>query len=136
MIQRSWGYATAVFHRLRHLHVVDLAVLLGVVGGLWGLFSLGREWTGALRPTVDINLDNPLLLFEYTFYSLCRGLIAYAISLHCGWSGRRSVTFRCVAAWVARRCHDFIDAILDTGVQRTKPKRRRAQARLPYSLAQ
>lgn len=81
MIQRSWGHATAFFHRLRYLHVVDLAVLLGVVGGLWGLFSLGREWTDALRPTVDINLDNPLLLFEYTFYSLCRGLIAYAISL-------------------------------------------------------
>ncbi len=81
MIQRSWGHATAVFHRLRHLHVVDLAVLLGVVGGLWGLFSLGREWTGAHRPTVDIKLDNPLLLFEYTFYSLCRGLIAYALSL-------------------------------------------------------
>src|SRR5262245_25887398 len=81
MIQRSWGHATAFFHRLRYLRVVDLAVLLGVVGGLWGLFSLGREWTAAHRPTVEINLDNPLLLFEYTFYSLCRGLIAYVISL-------------------------------------------------------
>src|SRR5262245_33500635 len=81
MIQRSWGHATAFFHRLRYLRLVDLAVLLGVVGGLWGLFSLGREWTAEHRPTVEINLDNPLLLFEYTFYSLCRGLIAYVISL-------------------------------------------------------
>lgn len=81
MIQRVWGHATALHHQLRHLRIVDVALLLGVVGGLWGLFSLSRTWTTALRPAIAINLDNPLLLFEYTFYSLCRGLIAYVISL-------------------------------------------------------
>jgi NitT/TauT family transport system permease protein len=81
MIQRSWGYATALFHRLTRLHVVDVAVLVGVLGALAGLYGLAREWTAPHRPTVQIDLDNPLRLVEYTFYSLCRGLIAYVFSL-------------------------------------------------------
>jgi NitT/TauT family transport system permease protein len=81
MIQRSWGYASALFHRFTRLHVVDVAVLIGVLGAFAGFYGLAREWTAPHRLTVSIDLDNPFRLLEYTFYSLCRGLIAYALSL-------------------------------------------------------
>ena len=81
MIARSWGHASALFHRLSRLRAVDLAVLLGVVGMFAGLLGLAREWAAPDHHAAAIDLDSPWLLVECTFYSLCRGLIAYAFSL-------------------------------------------------------
>ncbi len=81
MLHRSWGYATALLHPFARLRWVDAALILAVVGAFIGLLGLGRQWTTPLRAAVEIDLDNPLRLLEYTFYSLCRGLIAYVFSL-------------------------------------------------------
>src|SRR5260370_14301482 len=42
--------------------------------------SLASDWTGPSRPAVDIDLSLSALPL-YTFYSLCRGLLAYVLSL-------------------------------------------------------
>jgi NitT/TauT family transport system permease protein len=81
IFRTTWGHASALFDTSRRLRVVDLILVLGVVGLIFGLVSLGREWTGHLRPAVHIDLDDPWALPLFTFYSLSRGLIAYAISL-------------------------------------------------------
>src|SRR5262249_45624211 len=46
---------------------------------IFGFISLAGEWR-TLRPAVHIDLS-PRALPLYVFYSLCRGLIAYALSL-------------------------------------------------------
>jgi NitT/TauT family transport system permease protein len=60
--------------------LVDLCIVVGLSGLLYGLTKVGGEWTGHLRPTVDIDLS-PLSLPRYTFFSLSRGLFAYVLSL-------------------------------------------------------
>lgn len=59
---------------------VDLVLLGAVVGLVFGILSLGGEWTHRLRPSVDIQLS-PWALPRYAFFSLSRGLIAYGFSL-------------------------------------------------------
>lgn len=78
--RRTWGQGLALRFRPR-FHWVDLAIVLCLAGLFFGLLDLAREWTGTLRPTVDINLDDPWSLPKYTFYSLMRGLTAYVLSL-------------------------------------------------------
>ncbi len=58
----------------------DLILLGGLAGLALGAFSLGGEWSHQMRPAVRIDLS-PWALPRYTFYSLSRGLIAYAFSL-------------------------------------------------------
>jgi NitT/TauT family transport system permease protein len=58
---------------------VDLAILVAGCGILFGLVSVGREWTGIHRPAIQIDLS-PRALPLYTFFSLVRGLAAYALS--------------------------------------------------------
>jgi NitT/TauT family transport system permease protein len=70
-----------LFLRPRLLHWVDLLVLLGLAGIVFGLARLAGQWAGELGPSVAIDLDHPWALPLYTFYSLCRGLFAYAVSL-------------------------------------------------------
>ncbi len=77
---RVLGGATALLHRTRRLGWVDLAIVIGLAGLLYGLIGLSAEWTGAPRPTVAIDLS-PWTLPRYTFFSLTRGLLAYLISL-------------------------------------------------------
>jgi NitT/TauT family transport system permease protein len=60
---------------------IDLVVLAGGVGLIIGLADLGRTWTGELQPTFTIELNDPWVLLRCTFFSLCRGLLAYVISL-------------------------------------------------------
>jgi NitT/TauT family transport system permease protein len=79
-LQRIWGEATALFDRSRKVGWVDLLVVVGLVGLLYGLIDLAREWTGAHRPSVEIDLS-PWALPHYTFFSLARGLLAYLLSL-------------------------------------------------------
>ena len=57
-----------------------MLLMLGVVGLLFGLVTLSREWSGPLRPAAHIDLSYRALP-RYAFFSLSRGLIAYALSL-------------------------------------------------------
>jgi len=59
---------------------VDLAIVVALAGLLFGVLQLGREWSGAARPAIVIDLS-PWALPRYTFYSLSRGLLAYVLSL-------------------------------------------------------
>ncbi|HYM60671.1 MAG TPA: ABC transporter permease subunit [Thermoanaerobaculia bacterium] len=74
-----WGEATAFLERFRRIGVSDFVLLAGFVGLVFGLFSLAGEWR-TLRPAVHIDLS-PSALPVYVFYSLSRGLLAYALSL-------------------------------------------------------
>src|SRR5262249_28649526 len=78
--QWIWGQATALLHRTRKARWIDLLVVLALVGLFFGLITLAREWGGAHREKAEIRLE-PVYLPLYTFYSLSRGLIAYALSL-------------------------------------------------------
>ena len=75
----AWGEATAFFERFRRVLWIDALLLAGVTGIVFGLASLAGEWR-TLRPAVHIDLALSALP-AYTFYSLTRGLIAYAFSL-------------------------------------------------------
>jgi NitT/TauT family transport system permease protein len=75
-----WGEAIALFDRARKVGWVDLLVVVGLAGILFGLIHLGQQWTGPHRASVEIDLS-PRALPLYTFYSLCRGLAAYLLSL-------------------------------------------------------
>jgi len=79
-LRRIWGEATALLDRSRKVGWVDLLVVVGLAGLLFGLIDVGREWTGEHRPSIEIDLS-PWVLPRYTFFSLSRGLIAYLISL-------------------------------------------------------
>ncbi|AGC42289.1 ABC-type anion transport protein [Myxococcus stipitatus DSM 14675] len=76
----TWGESNATLARGRRFSFVDVLVIAGLAGALFGGLHAAHEWTGALRPSVDIDLS-PRALPEYTFLSMSRGLIAYALSL-------------------------------------------------------
>ncbi|WP_306591654.1 ABC transporter permease subunit [Geothrix sp. 21YS21S-4] len=75
-----WGQATALMYPIKRRRWVDLLVLLTGCAILYGLVVMGRQWTGVHRPLVEISLS-PWALPKYTFFSMMRGLVAYAISL-------------------------------------------------------
>jgi len=77
--KEAWGHATAFLVRFRRLGWFDFILLAGLVGAVFGLFSLAGEWR-AFHPAVHIDLS-PSALPVYAFYSLSRGLIAYVCSL-------------------------------------------------------
>ncbi len=79
-IKSIWGEANAFLDRSRRFGVVDLLVVAGFMGMLAAMLGVAREWTGELRPTVEIDLS-PRALPLYTLYSLSRGLLAYVLSL-------------------------------------------------------
>ena len=70
----------ALLDRSRKFGWVDLLVVVGLAGCLFGLVDLAREWRGVMRPTIAISLS-PWALPQYTFFSLTRGLLAYTLSL-------------------------------------------------------
>ena len=74
-----WGEATAFLERFRRTGWIDVVLLVGVTGIVFGMASLAGEWR-TLRPAVHIDLGLSALP-KYTFYSLTRGLIAYVLSL-------------------------------------------------------
>src|SRR5512140_2090279 len=78
--EKLWGHAVAFLDRSRRLRSVDLLVVAGIVGLVFAGTHIARQWTGATRPTVEIDLS-PLALPRYALFSLSRGLIAYACSL-------------------------------------------------------
>jgi NitT/TauT family transport system permease protein len=79
-LRRVWGEANALLDRTRRAGWTDLLLVAGLAGLLVGLMQLAQEWTGEHRPAVEIDLS-PWALPRYTFFSLSRGLVAYAISL-------------------------------------------------------
>ena len=74
----TWGEATAFLERVG-ARWLDFVLLLGLIGVIVGMVSLAGEWR-TLRPQVQIDLS-PTALPLYAFYSLSRGLLAYALSL-------------------------------------------------------
>jgi NitT/TauT family transport system permease protein len=75
-----WGQANTLFLPFKRRRWVDLLVIVTGAAILYGLVMMGRQWTGVHRPLVEIDLS-PWALPKYTFFSMMRGLIAYAISL-------------------------------------------------------
>ncbi|WP_291270954.1 ABC transporter permease subunit [Geothrix sp.] len=80
LLDTVWGQAAALMYPIKRRRWVDLLVLLAGCAILYGLVIMGRQWTGAHRPLVEISLS-PWALPKYTFFSMMRGLVAYAISL-------------------------------------------------------
>jgi NitT/TauT family transport system permease protein len=91
VFETVWGQANALF-AFRRRRWLDLLVLVALVGLLYGLTIVGREWTGAQRPTVDIDLSVAALP-KYMLLSIVRAGVAYLISI--------SLTFA-LAFWAAK----------------------------------
>jgi NitT/TauT family transport system permease protein len=79
-IKKIWGEATGFLTRYQKIWWIDLILLFGLIGLIFGMINVAGEWTGVHRPTIDIDLS-PWALPKYTFFSLCRGMIAYILSL-------------------------------------------------------
>ena len=77
---RIWSGGAALLARSRRVPWVDVLLLIGLAGTAFGLYRTVEEWTGALRPAVDIDLSVSALP-KYTLLSLSRGLTAYLLSL-------------------------------------------------------
>src|SRR5947209_15693772 len=80
MVPRVWRGALARLNRVRRGGWIDILLILGVAGLLFGLVDLFGEATAAHRPKVVIDLS-PWALPRYTFFSLTRGVVAYILSL-------------------------------------------------------
>jgi NitT/TauT family transport system permease protein len=63
----------------RQISWADPLVLAAIGAGVFGLTQLAGEWTGPLRPSVEISLS-PWDLPRYTFFSLARGIAAFILS--------------------------------------------------------
>jgi NitT/TauT family transport system permease protein len=79
-VTNVFGAAVAFLDRSRRLSWSDLVLVAGLGGGIYGLVHLARDWTGALRPAVEIDLSLRALP-GYALLSLSRGLAAYVLSL-------------------------------------------------------
>jgi NitT/TauT family transport system permease protein len=79
-VTHIFGQAVAFLDRSRKVGWIDLCLVAAVGGAIYGLVHLSREWTGALRPAVEIDLSLAALP-RYALLSLSRGLAAYTLSL-------------------------------------------------------
>ncbi len=77
--KKMWGEATTWLYRKRRFSWVDLLILVGVAGLLYGVIDFAQK-SAAPHQATPIDLS-PLALPRYTFYSLLRGLLAYVLSL-------------------------------------------------------
>ncbi len=78
-IKKVWGEATSFLTRYQKIWWIDLSLLLGLIGLIFGILTVAGEWTGQHRSSIEIDLS-PWALPKYTFFSLCRGLMAYLLS--------------------------------------------------------
>ena len=78
-IRKIWGEATGFLSRYQKIWWIDLVLLFGLIGLIFGMINVAGEWTGVHRPAVEIDLS-PWALPKYTFFSLCRGMMAYVLS--------------------------------------------------------
>jgi len=60
--------------------LIDIAVFLLVISAIYGVYALGHLWLAPVTPESHIS-QNPRILPLYSFYSLMRIAIAYALSL-------------------------------------------------------
>jgi len=60
--------------------LLDIAIFLFVLAGIFGIYAIGRTWLGPAHPQSVIS-QNPRDLPLYAFYSLVRISLAYALSL-------------------------------------------------------
>jgi NitT/TauT family transport system permease protein len=79
-IKKVWGEATSFLNLYQKIWWIDLILLLGLIGLIFGIINVAGEWTGIHRPSIEIDLS-PWALPKYTFFSLCRGMMAYVLSL-------------------------------------------------------
>jgi len=79
-IRKVWGNATSFLTQYQKIWWIDLSLLLGLMGLIFGMVTVAHEWTGVHRASIEIDLS-PWALPKYTFFSLCRGVLAYLISL-------------------------------------------------------
>src|ERR1700730_10347067 len=80
MVPGVWRGALIRLNRVRRGGWIDLLLVLGVAGVLFGLVDLLGQATAAHRPKVEIDLS-PWALPRYTFYSFTRRMVAYVLSL-------------------------------------------------------
>jgi NitT/TauT family transport system permease protein len=81
-LSKTWVDTLAELKSLRPRIGIDLLLLAGLAGALYGIIDLAsNQWTAELRPTIEIDLDDFWALPRYTFFSLMRGLVAYVLSL-------------------------------------------------------
>jgi NitT/TauT family transport system permease protein len=79
--RRIWGEATGWLERSRRMGWIDLLIMAGLAGLVFGAVDIARQATGPHRPQFTIDLDSPWELVRCTFFSLARGLLAYMFSL-------------------------------------------------------
>jgi NitT/TauT family transport system permease protein len=89
----------------RHSFGADLLVLALIIGGLFSLLEMGREWHQPFQNKVSINLS-PWYLPLYTLYSFSRGAAAFVLSI---------LFTLFYARWAAydRRAEKFLIPLLD-----------------------
>jgi len=75
-----WGGAHRFAELRARVALIDVVVVLGLAGLLFGFGQVAGEWTMTLRPSVALDLSVSALPL-YTFYSLCRGMAAFALSV-------------------------------------------------------
>ena len=104
ILNSMWGQANALFAPKRKRYL-DLLVLAALIGILYGLVIVGREWTGAQRPMVDIDLRLSALP-KYMLFSIFRAAVAFSICI--------GLTFT-LAYWAAKDpiAERFLIPILD-----------------------
>jgi len=80
--EKGWGGAMSWLARPRKLGWTDILFLLVVVALAMGIFNAAKEWGTPRSQTEEPTIDSSVWALPlYTFYSLMRGLIAYALSL-------------------------------------------------------
>ena len=79
-LKRVFGEAQATLERARRPGIADLLLLAAVPALVFAMVRQAQAWSGALRPTVEIELSARALP-GYAALSLGRGLAAYALSL-------------------------------------------------------
>jgi NitT/TauT family transport system permease protein len=79
-VSLAFGQAIAFLDRSRRVGWLDLALAAALGAAIYALVGLAREWTGALRPAVHVDLSLRALP-GYALLSLSRGLAAYVLSL-------------------------------------------------------
>jgi NitT/TauT family transport system permease protein len=79
-VNQIFGEAVAFLDRSRRLRWTDVGLMVALASAIYGVVHLAHHWTGALRPTVEIDLSTSALP-GYALLSLSRGLAAYVLSL-------------------------------------------------------
>jgi NitT/TauT family transport system permease protein len=79
-VRHVFGEAAARAGRFPRPRWADLVLAMAVAGGIFGLVSFAREWSGPYQPAAAIDLSRSALP-GYALLSLARGLAAYVLSL-------------------------------------------------------